>query len=377
MTAAGAAKLVALAAGGTGGHMFPAEALAGALVQQGLRVALITDRRGQAFAVAGDAIQVHRIRASGLGDRSLAAKLMGVLELGLGVIDARQVLKRLRPAVVVGFGGYASVPTLAAATHLGLPTVLHEQNAVLGRANRLLAPRVTRIATSFASVAGIKPADRARVVVTGNPVRQAVARLAALAYPAPVIDGTLAILVTGGSQGARVFGRVVPEAVALLPEPARRRLKIVQQCRPEDLDAASQRYQGLGLAAELAPFFADLPERLAQAQLVVCRSGASTVAELTAAGRPAVLVPYPHHSDDHQGANAQALESAGAAWLMRESGFTAEALAARLEPLLTNPARLADMAAKAKTLAHIDAAERLARVVIQLTEANGGREQAA
>ncbi len=375
-------RLIALASGGTGGHMYPAEALAEALIRLGFAVALVTDRRGQAFTVAGGAVAVHRIRASGLGDRSIARKLLGVLELGLGVIDARQLLKRLRPAVVVGFGGYASVPTLAAATHLGMPTVLHEQNAVLGRANRLLAPRATRIATSFESVAGIKSADRARVVATGNPVRAAVARIAGEPYPAPAPDGPISLLVTGGSQGARIFGRVVPAAAALLPEPLRRRLRIVQQCRQEDIEEARRSYRELRMDALLQPFFADLPERLAGAQLVISRAGASTVAELTAAGRPGILVPYPHHSDDHQGANAQALENAGAAWVMREPGFTAQALAARLEPLFAMPGRLTEMAAKARALAHVDAAERLARLVLALAPANGnhhgnGREKAA
>jgi UDP-N-acetylglucosamine--N-acetylmuramyl-(pentapeptide) pyrophosphoryl-undecaprenol N-acetylglucosamine transferase len=376
-----APRLVALASGGTGGHMFPASALADALTRRGFEVALVTDRRGQAFTVQGGTVKAHRIRASGLGDRSLAKKILGVLELGLGVFDARHLLKEIRPKVVVGFGGYASVPTLVAAIRLGLPTVLHEQNAVLGRANRLLATRVTRIATSFAEVAGIKPADRARVVLTGNPVRDAVARLYREPYPAPKTDGAITILVTGGSQGARVFGRVVPAAVALLPEPARRRLRIVQQCRGEDIEEARRIYRELGVLAELATFFGDLPDRLGKAQLVICRSGASTVAELTAAGRPGILVPYPYHSDDHQGANAQALENAGAAWVMREPGFTAQALAARLEPLLATEARLADMAAKARALAHVDAAERLARLVAELASANGNhdgvREKAA
>jgi UDP-N-acetylglucosamine--N-acetylmuramyl-(pentapeptide) pyrophosphoryl-undecaprenol N-acetylglucosamine transferase len=262
-----------------------------------------------------------------------------------------------------------------------MPTVLHEQNAVLGRANRLLAPRVTRIATSFETVAGIKPADRTRTVLTGNPVREAIAKLGGEAYPAPKTDGPIAILVTGGSQGARIFARVVPEAVALLPEPARRRLRIEQQCRSEDIEEARRLYRELDVRADLATFFGDLPERLGRAQLVICRSGASTVAELTAAGRPGILVPYPHHSDDHQGANAQALETAGAAWVMREPGFTPQALAARLEPLLATEARLTDMAGKARALAHIDAAERLARLVAGLASANGNhdgeREKAA
>ncbi|MBI1776975.1 MAG: undecaprenyldiphospho-muramoylpentapeptide beta-N-acetylglucosaminyltransferase [Proteobacteria bacterium] len=365
-------RLIALAAGGSGGHMFPAAALAEALARRGYALTLITDRRGQAFTVAGGEVEIHRIRASGLGDRSLTRKLLGVIELGFGLIEARQLLKRLRPAAIAGFGGYASVPTLLAASQLGIPTVLHEQNAVLGRANRLLASHATRLATSFEAVSQIKQADRGRVVMTGNPVRDAVARVSQAPYPAPAADGTLSLLITGGSQGARVFGRIVPQAVALLPESVRRRLSIVQQCRPEDIEAARDIYLGLGVEAELSPFFADLPERLARAQLVICRSGGSTVAELTAAGRPSILVPYPYHSDNQQGANAQALENAGAAWLMPEAAFTAQALAARLEPLLVVPARLVEMAEKARALGRLDAAERLAGLVLEIAPANGG-----
>jgi UDP-N-acetylglucosamine--N-acetylmuramyl-(pentapeptide) pyrophosphoryl-undecaprenol N-acetylglucosamine transferase len=366
-----AGRLVVLAAGGTGGHMFPAEALAGALIARGHKVALVTDARGKGFGDRLPQVEVHRISAGGLAGRGLVARARGALQLLGGLFQARGILRRLSPAIVVGFGGYASVPTVMAAQRAGIKTVLHEQNAVLGRANRLLARRAAKIALSFDHVAGLPGGDGDKTVITGNPVRPAIAAVADFPYPAQ--GGDLRLLVTGGSQGARVFGHVVPAAVAMLPETLRARLRVAQQCRAEDFSTAKDAYDRLGVAAELATFFADMPERLAASHLAVMRSGASTVTELCAAGRPAILVPYPHAADDHQAANARAVAASGAAWVMPEPEFTAVALADRLNALLAAPAALAAAAAKARAAGRRDAAERLADLVLSLVDGNGAR----
>jgi len=354
---------ILLAAGGTGGHMFPAEALARELLARGRQVVLITDRRGKAFGDALPEVEVHRIRAGTIGS-GIAGKIRGMVELGLGALQARRLIAKLRPAAVVGFGGYPSVPTVIMAQRARVPVVLHEQNAVLGRANRMLAPGALRIATSFAQVSGLKQADRAKLVFTGNPVRSGVAAMRDLPYPALKDDGPFHLLVVGGSQGARIFSEIVPAALARLPEVLRARIRIVQQCRPEDLNAARAAFLAAGVAADLATFFKDMPDRLAACHLAVCRSGASTVAELAAAGRPAVLVPYPFAMDDHQTANAQAVADAGGAWLMPQTAFTPDALAARLEALLTLPQTLIKAAEAAKSRGATDAASRLADAVL-------------
>lgn len=368
--------LIVLASGGTGGHLFPAEALAGALINRGCKVALITDRRGQAFSEKLPGVALHRIPAGRLG-AGMWQKAIGVAEMMLGTIAAGRLLRRLRPAVAVGFGGYPSVPTMLAATRQHIATLLHEQNALLGRANRLLAPRVSRIATSFPAVEGVKPADRARITMTGNPVRPEVIRHRATPYAAPT--GEINLLVTGGSQGARILSTVVPAALALLPPEIKSRLRLVQQARPEDVDRVREAHRANGINAEIASFFHDLPERLAQTHLLIARAGASTIAELCVIGRPAILVPYAQAADDHQSFNARALSAAGAAWVMPETAFTPEALAKQLGDLLAVPTKLAAAAAAAHQLGRPDAAERLADLVIQCAGANGNtaRERAA
>ena len=334
---------IVIAAGGTGGHMFPAQALAGALAERGRDIVLVTDRRGAEYGGA-IAETVLTVSAGTVSGRGLPGRLMGLGQIAFGAIQAHGILRRLAPAGVVGFGGYASVPTMLAATRLGLPTVIHEQNAVLGRANRLMAPRVRAIAAAFAETAQLCPADRAKAEHTGNPVRAAIAALAERPYPAPERGGPLSLLVIGGSQGAVVMSEVVPAALAALPEELRARLEVVQQCRADDLDETRETYRAAGIAAELAAFFDDLPARLAKAQLVIARAGASTVAELTSAGRPAILVPYPSAADDHQSANARAIELAGGGWTMPQPTFTPDALASRIESFLIAPPRLIDAA---------------------------------
>lgn len=358
--------LVVLAAGGTGGHVFPAEALAEELLRRGQRPMLITDRRGNSFGGALGTLETHRIHAGGVAGRTLVGRLRGLAEVGIGFLQARRLLGGLRPALVMGFGGYASVPTVAAAVQARIATAIHEQNAVVGRANRLLAGRVDRIATSFPAVRGLGATATLKAVVTGMPVRPAIAALRDVPYPSIDESGAIRLLVLGGSQGARIFSEIVPAAIARLPDGVRRRLEITQQCRPEDLNEAEAAYRRIGIAATLSTFFRDIPERLGAAHLVIARSGASTVAELTAAGRPAILVPYPYAIDDHQMANAHAVDESGGAWLIPQPAFTAEALAARLDSLFAAPGTLARAAACALGAGRPDAAARLADMVADM-----------
>lgn len=362
-----ASRHMVLAAGGTGGHMYPARALAEALLARGHTLSLITDSRGGALGGATGEVEIYRVNAASPAGR-VGNRIAGLARLAIGLLQARALLERLRPAAVAGFGGYPSVPTMLAATLGRLPTLIHEQNAVMGRANRLLAGRVDRIATSFAQVERIKPRDGAKVVLTGNPVRADIAAIGALPYPAldPALgDGgrKLGLLVLGGSQGARVLSEVVPAAIAVLPAASRARISVAQQCRPEDLDGVRATYAAAGVEAHLATFFDDMAARLSQCHGVICRAGASTLFEVAAAGRPAILVPYPSAADGHQLANAAAAEAAGGAWLTPEETFTAEALASRLEGFLNYGAALAEAATRQLDFARADAAARLADAV--------------
>jgi UDP-N-acetylglucosamine--N-acetylmuramyl-(pentapeptide) pyrophosphoryl-undecaprenol N-acetylglucosamine transferase len=274
-------------------------------------------------------------------------------------------LPRIKPAIVVGFGGYPTIPPLLAATARGIPTLIHEQNAVMGRANRFLAPRVRAIATGFPGILERNPALAAKAAHTGNPVRPAVIAAAATPYLPLGAGGTLELLVFGGSQGARVMADIVPDAIALLDPALRARLYVVQQARAEDLPRVREDYARVGVKAEVAPFFADLPARMAQAHLVVSRSGASTVAELSAIGRPSILVPLPGALDQDQLHNARILEKAGGAVTIEQDGFTPDHAAAEMTALLTDPARLTAMAAAAKSIGVLDAADRLAELVLR------------
>jgi UDP-N-acetylglucosamine--N-acetylmuramyl-(pentapeptide) pyrophosphoryl-undecaprenol N-acetylglucosamine transferase len=361
---AGAPPLVLLAAGGTGGHLFPAQALAGALLKRGAIIDLATDARAAHFKFP--ARTVHLIPSATLRGRNPVSLARTASLLTLGTAKAWSMLGRVRPAVVVGFGGYPTVPPVMAATLRGMPTVLHEQNGVMGRANRLLAARVTAIATGFPTLARLDPRLQGKITFTGNPVRAEVVAAAATPYAAPEADGKLRLLVFGGSQGARVMAEIVPAAIERLTADLRARLAVVQQARPEDLDTVRGIYARLGVAAETAPFFSDLPARLAAAQLVVSRSGASTVAELSAIGRPAVLVPLPHALDQYQFVNAGVLEAAGGAIRIDQREFTPARLAAEIAGLAGEPGRLGRMAQAAKSAGSIDAAERLAALVLKV-----------
>jgi UDP-N-acetylglucosamine--N-acetylmuramyl-(pentapeptide) pyrophosphoryl-undecaprenol N-acetylglucosamine transferase len=361
----------ALAAGGTGGHLFPAEAVARHLVARGDAVHLLTDRRADAFAAAVPGVGVAQVRAGRFDGGPLNAAC-GLAELAVGIVQARRLLRRLAPAAVIGFGGYPSVPTMLAAAQLGLPTLIHEQNAVLGRANRLLAPRARRIATGFPETTGLRPADRPRTIHTGNPVRPAIAALTGGDYLPPEPGGPIELLILGGSQGARIFSEIVPPALAALPDGLRSRLRVSEQARPEDAVAVIEALQALGIAATVKPFFDDVPARLARAHLVICRAGASTVAELAAAGRPALLVPYPHATDDHQTANAAQFAACGGGWVLPQSELTAAGLADRLAALVDRPQTLRDAAGAARGFARDDAAAHLAALATALMPGRNG-----
>ncbi|MBK8210046.1 MAG: undecaprenyldiphospho-muramoylpentapeptide beta-N-acetylglucosaminyltransferase [Rhodospirillales bacterium] len=353
---------VVLAAGGTGGHVFPAEALASQLRERGIEPVLFTDRRGVSF---GGEMQVRRIRGGGLAGQTTWGRLKSMAELGAGLMQAAWALRPLSPRAVVGFGSYASVPSVMAASLLGIPTIIHEQNALLGRANRLLARRAGRIATAFETVAALPKGMEHKLVRTGMPVRPAFARLRDHSYQAPESTGPIRLLVLGGSQGARIFGEVVPAAIDRLNARLRSRLVIAQQCRPETLAAVEDAYRRIGVATELASFFDDVPARLASTHLLIAGAGASTIAEITAVGCPAVLVPYPYAADDHQTANARALTDAGGGWLMPQETLTPERLAARLEELF-RPGMLAGAAAAARAAGFDRAAARLADLVLEV-----------
>lgn len=373
-----AERLIVLAAGGTGGHVFPAEALARELKNRGHRLALLTDRRGDAYGGALGEIDTHRIRAGGIAGKGPLAKIKSVAELGLGTLQARRLLKQMRPSAVVGFGGYASIPTMLAAGLTGVPTVLHEQNAILGRANRLLADKARAIAVSFPESRGIPAKSESKVTHTGMPVRSNILDVRDTPYPSFTDSRPFSILVLGGSQGARVLSEVIPDAIARLTDKLKARIRITQQCRPEDLEEVRGTYKRLGIDAELAQFFKDVPERLAAAHLVISRSGASTVAELLAVGRPAMLVPYKYAIDDHQSLNAHAVDEVGAGWLIPEDDFTPDSLAARLESMFGMPMILEKAAEAARKTGRPDATERLAALVeATLSSENGNRARAA
>ena len=356
-----AGPTILLAAGGTGGHLFPAQALALELGNRGYAVELISDERVSDFASSFPARAIHQVTSGTVTGGGFIGKVKGVVKLGRGIFECRSLLKRINPAVIVGFGGYPTVPPILAATFLRIPAVLHEQNAVMGRANRFLAGRVGRIATGF----DIDKAGKGFVHV-GNPVRANVIAAAKLPMPALSSDGILRLLVFGGSQGARVMGDIVPPAIDRLPHELRQRLHITQQVREEDRARVIADYARMNVQAECAAFFSDLPRRMAESHLVIARSGASTVAELAMIGRASLLVPLPGSLDQDQAANARVLADAGGAEIMMQPNFTPEALAERLGEVLRDPQHLIAIAAKAKAMGIPDAASRLADVTLSL-----------
>ncbi|MDI7924114.1 undecaprenyldiphospho-muramoylpentapeptide beta-N-acetylglucosaminyltransferase [Ferirhizobium litorale] len=353
--------IILLAAGGTGGHLFPAEALAHTLKGRGYAVHLVTDSRAERFAGKFPADEIHVVPSATIGSKNPVAVLRSSWTLWKGLRAARKLITRLKPAVVVGFGGYPTVPPLLAATGMGVPSMIHEQNAVMGRANRMLASRVQAIAGGFLPETGGTYA--AKTVTTGNPVRPAVLEAAKKAYQPSAPGEPFRLVVFGGSQGAQYFSRTVPTAVSLLEETDRRRLALTQQARPEDQETVRGCFQQLDMPAQISPFFTDMAERIADAHLVVCRSGASTVSEISVIGRPAILVPYPYALDHDQAANAAALAANGGAKVIPQAELTPERLSALLQKLMNDPQRLATMAEKARQTGKPDAASLLADMV--------------
>jgi len=359
------APLVLLAAGGTGGHLFPAEALASALKRRGIEVDLATDERATRYGQDFPARETHVIPSATIRGRDPLSMAKTVVTLGIGAMKALRLMNRVRPAAVVGFGGYPTLPPVLAATLRRIPTVIHDANAVMGRANRMLSSRVSAIATSFPGMT-LDPPLAAKASFTGNPVRPMVIAAAGEPYPALDERDPIRLLVFGGSQGARVMSEIVPAAISRLNASLRERLHVVQQARQEDLQRVRDTYQRLKVTAEVEPFFSDLPARMAASQLVISRSGASTVAELGAIGRPGILVPLPHALDQDQLANANVLAKAGGAILLKQDDFTPARLAAEIAALAADPARLSAMAAGAKSAGVLDAAERLADLVLRV-----------
>jgi UDP-N-acetylglucosamine--N-acetylmuramyl-(pentapeptide) pyrophosphoryl-undecaprenol N-acetylglucosamine transferase len=353
-----------LAAGGTGGHMIPAHALAEELMRRGHKVALVTDARGAKIPGLFDGVDVHVLPAGRLGGGILGwIKAAGGIWRGRKA--ARALIREFEPAAVVGFGGYPALPTLLAALSLKVPTALHEQNAVLGRVNRLLARNVDALATAYHQVDrvpnGIEP------IVVGNPVRAEILALRDQPYPPLGEDGIFRLLVTGGSQGASVLSTVVPDALGLLPIVLRQRLQVTQQCRPEDIDKVRARYAELDIPADLATYLGDLPERLGWAHLFVGRSGASSIAELTAAGRPAILVPLPSAMDDHQTANAREMAASGGARSIPQARFTPVELAKQMQKMALEPGALENAARRAREAGYPNATSDLADLVENLS----------
>jgi UDP-N-acetylglucosamine--N-acetylmuramyl-(pentapeptide) pyrophosphoryl-undecaprenol N-acetylglucosamine transferase len=352
----------ALAAGGTGGHMVPAHALAAELKARGHGVMLITDERGARFPGLFENVPVHILPAGRLGGGPIGW-LKALAAVARGRAQAKALYREHRPDAVVGFGGYPAFPSLLAASAMNIPTVLHEQNAVLGRVNRLLAGEAEAIATAYDEVDRLKPRYADKTALVGNPVRAEIAKLGELPFPAFDELAPLKILVTGGSQGAAILSQIVPAGLGLLNPSLRRRLQVVQQCRPDDIERVRQQYAGLGIPAELLTYIADMPAKLADAHLVIGRAGASTVAELTAAGRPAILIPYAAATDDHQTANAREMTKAGGARAIQESGFTPEVLAKQIDAMAADPVALNNAAARALSVGRPHAARDLADLV--------------
>lgn len=363
-----APRVALLAAGGTGGHLFPAEALAGELRQRGFVVDLATDERGDRYGFRFPASNVHIVPADTVRSKNPLALAKTALTLGRGILVALRVIGRVKPVVVVGFGGYPSFPPLMAASLRQVPSVLHEQNAVMGRANRRLAGRVTAVALSWSRTLYADGPIALKARHVGVPVRAPVIAAASIPYDMPGADSALELLVFGGSQGARVFADLVPPALAALSPALRARLRLTQQVREEDLSRVSAAYEAQDVTASLAPFFQNLPARIAGSHLVLARSGASTVAELAVIGRPAILVPLPHAIDHDQLRNAEALANAGGAIIAEQAALTPEKLAQLLNETLSDPARLARMAAAARTVGIPDAVKRLADLVEEVAE---------
>lgn len=361
-----ARKHIVLASGGTGGHVFPARALSAELIERGYEVTLMTDDRGEVYEKLFPGVQIKQVKAGSPSMGGIRGKVSALFNLGIGFIQSLKFLYRLKPIAVVGFGGYPSLPPAFAATVLNIPLILHEQNAILGRVNRLLARKSACIATSFPYT----DADDAQVIskmtFTGNPVRSEIRSLFGSPYLCAIEADKINLLITGGSQGAAVLSEIVPAAIASLDGELQSRLQVTQQCRAEDLERVRDIYAGTKVTVELATFFEDMPKLLAGCHLAIVRSGASTMAELAIAGRPAILVPYKFAMDDHQFKNAKSAVDRGAAELILQDEFTVPVLMRRLESLFSHPEKLKTMALATANCAEVNAADKLADLVERL-----------
>jgi UDP-N-acetylglucosamine--N-acetylmuramyl-(pentapeptide) pyrophosphoryl-undecaprenol N-acetylglucosamine transferase len=362
-------SVIVLSAGGTGGHLFPAQALAGELVRRGRDIVVMTDARFANYATAFPKAKIETVPSSPFN------AMTAPLKIAAGFVVAWAKLLKLKPAAVIGFGGYPSVPVMLAANFAGLPTGIIEQNAVVGRANRLVMNKVRKVAAAF-PIARFAPRDISKIVLTGNPLRPEVEALWGASYNLPQADGPIRLLVFGGSQGARALSEIVPAALTRLPHDVKMRLSVVQQCRPEDIEQVRQIYANAEIRCQLESFFSDLPQRMAEAQLVIARSGAGTVAELMAIGRPAILVPLPGALDDNQTPNAEILARADAGWYVPQAALTPDTLAQMLNRIFSDPLGLAQRAARAHALATPDAAGKLADVVDELALSSSKRRAA-
>ncbi len=364
---------ILIAAGGTGGHMVPAHALSEELRQRGHRVTLLTDARGLRFPGLFEGVDVHILPSATIGGTNPVRWAQALLAIWRGRQEGRAIAHAVQAHAVVGFGGYPSLPGLLAGQSLRLPLVLHEQNAVLGRVNRWLQSQVSAIALSYANTQRLDPGLTLKTHVTGNPVRAAVLAARDDHFHPPAADAPFELLVTGGSQGARILAERVPGAVAALPEKLRRRISVTQQCREADLSAVSRQYQDAHVTADCLPYMPDLPRRMARAHLVIARAGASTMAELMVMGRPALLVPFAAAMDDHQTANARGFADAGAGFVIPEAALTAERLAGHITGFMESPEALDAAAAAARSLGRADAAALLANLVEAEVATAGGR----
>jgi len=363
-----------VAAGGTGGHLFPARALAEEMTRRDFGVDLITERRGERYGAGFPAKTVYHVPSATLTSRTPWAVAWSIWTLARGTYAAWTLMRRTRPLVMVGFGGYPTLPPLFAAKLAGVPIAIHEQNAVMGRANRLLARLSDKVALSYETTRSLPEAASGRTRVTGAPVRDAVVERSERPYKPPAARGAINILIFGGSQGSRFFSDCAPIAMARLSEPLRKRLAIIQQAREEDVARVQHTYEEAGIKAEVASFFDDLPERIANAHLVIARSGASTVAELTVIGRPAILVPLPHALDNDQLENATRLAEAGGARCRRQGDLTPDSLANEIESWLHDTDRLGKAAASAHAMGRADAVSRLADMVEEMIASGRGGE---
>ena len=362
-------SIVVLSAGGTGGHLFPAQALASELTRRGRDIVVMTDARFANYATAFPKAKIETVPSSPFN------AITAPFKIAAGFVVALAKLLRLKPAAVIGFGGYPSVPVMLAANFAGFPTGIIEQNAVVGRANRLVMNRVRKVAAAF-PIARFGPRDSSKIVLTGNPLRPEVEALWGAPYNLPETRGPIRILVFGGSQGARALSEIVPAALTRLPHDIKIRLSVVQQCRPEDIEKVRQIYANAEIRCQLETFFTDLPQRMAEAQLVIARSGAGTVAELMAIGRPAILVPLPGALDDNQTPNAEILSTADAGWCVPQAALTPDVLAQMLGKIFADPLGLARRAARAHALATPNAARNLADVVDELALSSDRKEAA-